>query len=153
MEISIYQYGQEREIYQLIKKVYDEFVAPEYSVSGNQVFYDWIAPEQILQRQTKSKSLWVAKENNKLVGMIEIRDNNRISLLFVDKYYQGRGIAKELFQIALKASLERDSNLKTYSVHASPYSIPIYKKLGFEETDTLQETMGIIYLPMEMNIQ
>lgn len=153
MEISSYKHGQEIEIHHLIKKVYDEFVAPDYSMAGNQVFYDWIAPEQILERQTKAKSLWIATDKNKLVGMIEIRENNRISLLFVDKNFQGKGIAKALLQIALEKSLEKEPELQKYLVHASPYSIPIYKKLGFEETDSIQETMGIIYLPMEMKIK
>jgi GNAT superfamily N-acetyltransferase len=153
MEISSYKHGQEIEIHHLIKKVYDEFVAPDYSMAGNQVFYDWIAPEQILERQTKVKSLWIATDENKLVGMIEIRENNRISLLFVDKNFQEKGIAKALLQIALERSLEKEPELQKYLVHASPYSIPIYKKLGFEETDSIQETMGIIYLPMEMKIK
>jgi len=38
-------------------------------------------------------------------------------------------------------------------VHASPFSIPIYRKLGFYETDIMQEENGIRYLPMEMEVK
>ena len=46
-----------------------------------------------------------------------------------------------------------DSKLDKFYVHASPYSIPIYKKLGFIETDKILEENGIKYLPMEMTIK
>jgi predicted GNAT family N-acyltransferase len=84
--------------------------------------------------------------------MIEIRDNKYISLLFVDKEYQGKGIAKKLFEKSLKEIIRRDPKLNKFYVHASPYSIPIYKKMGFIETDDMQEENGMKYLPMEMTI-
>lgn len=150
--IEKYKSGQERLIYQLIKKVYDEFVSIDYSEEGNRFFYDWIEPVKIAQRQQNQVNLWVAMDDSKLIGMIEIRDNKYISLLFVDKEYHGQGIAKKLFYESLKVYIQRFPELDKFYVHASPFSIPIYKKMGFVETDTLQEDHGIKYLPMEMKI-
>ena len=82
--------------------------------------------------------------------MIELRDNRNISLLFVDKNHQGKGIAKALFKESLKKCVPAGSLPDKFYVHASPYSIPVYKKLGFTETDVMQEQFGIKYLPMEM---
>ncbi len=152
MKIELYQEGQEKAIHQLIKKVYDEFVAKDYSNEGNVIFYDWISPNKIAERQSENNSLWVASEDNMIVGMIEIKNNNHISLLFVEKTYQGRGIAKVLVKEALEYCKKVDRNLETYSVNASPFSIPIYEKLGFKAIKEIQETNGIIYLPMEMKI-
>ncbi len=90
---------------------------------------------------------------NYLVGIIEIRDNKFISLLFVDKNYQGIGIARKLINESLKEVIKRDPNSDKIYVHASPYSIPIYKKIGFIATDKMQEENGIKYLPMEMEIK
>ena len=45
------------------------------------------------------------------------------------------------------------SNLDKFYVHASPYSIPVYKKMGFIETGNMMEENGIKYLPMEMTIK
>jgi predicted GNAT family N-acyltransferase len=140
-------------IFQLIKIVYDEFVAIDYSEEGNRFFYNWIEPLKIAERQKNQINLWVAMDDSKLVGMIEIRENKYISLLFVEKTYQGQGIAKFLFQKSLKECLKREPKPDKFQVHASPFSIPIYKKLGFVETDSLQEEHGIKYLPMEMKIQ
>jgi GNAT superfamily N-acetyltransferase len=152
IKITAYKEGQELIIHQLIKKVYDEFVAVDNSDEGNRFFYDWIKPSAIAGRQRKQVDIWVAFAGTELAGMIEIRDNQFISLLFVDKKYHGQGIAKRLFEKSLKEILRRDSNLDKFLVHASPYSIPVYKKMGFVETDKLQEENGIIYLPMEMKI-
>ncbi|HPM13753.1 MAG TPA: GNAT family N-acetyltransferase, partial [Bacteroidales bacterium] len=152
IRIENYQEGQEVEIHQLIKNVYDEFVSIDYSDEGNKHFYDWIDPSRIAKRQKEQINLLVALLNSKIIGMIEIRDNKNISLLFVNKQYQGQGIAKRLFHESLKFCIQRDSTLDTFYVHASPFSIPIYKKMGFNETDSLQENHGIKYLPMELKI-
>lgn len=148
--IEKYHKGQEFEVYQLIKRVYDKFVSIDYSDEGNMFFYDWIEPSRIAERQKDQINLLVALWNSKIIGMIEIRDNKNISLLFVDKQFQGRGIARSLFQESLKICIQRDSKLENFYVHASPFSIPIYKKLGFVQEDTLQENHGIKYLPMVM---
>jgi|WetSurMetagenome_2_1015567.scaffolds.fasta_scaffold142758_2 predicted GNAT family N-acyltransferase len=152
IKIENYQNGQEIEIHQLIKKVYDEFVSIDYSDEGNKFFYDWIEPSRIAERQKDQINLLVALLDSKIIGMIEIRDNKYISLLFVDKQYQGLGIAKRLFHESLKTCTQRDSILDKFYVHALPFSIPIYMKLGFIETGCLQEDNGIKYLPMEMMI-
>jgi GNAT superfamily N-acetyltransferase len=152
VKIERYQSGQEIMIYQLIKKVYDEFVSVDYSNEGNRFFYEWIKPSKIAERQRNQINIWIAFIDSKLVGMIEIRDNKYISLLFVDKEYQGKGIAKKLFEKSLKEIIRRDPKLNKFYVHASPYSIPIYKKMGFIETDDMQEENGMKYLPMEMTI-
>jgi len=153
IKIEKYQNGQEISIHELIKRVYDEFVSIDYTDEGNQFFYDWIQPAKIAERQLTQINILVAFMDSKLIGMIEIRDNKNISLFFVDKEYQGQGIARRLFQESLKNCIQRDVTLDKFYVHASPFSIPIYTKLGFGQTDTMQTKFGIKYLPMEMTIK
>lgn len=153
VKIEYYQKGQETEIHQLIRTVYDEFVSGDYTEEGNQFFYDWIHPLRIAERQQSCKSLLVAKVDSELAGMIEIRDNNTISLLFVDKAYQRQGIARRLLREFLKECTGREVIPERVYVHASPFSVPVYKKLGFVETDATQEENGIKYIPMEMRIK
>jgi GNAT superfamily N-acetyltransferase len=152
VNIEKFQIGQEESIYKLIKKVYDEFVSIDYSEEGNQFFYDWINPAKISERQKNQVNILVAVVENQIVGMIEIRENIYISLLFVDKAFHGKGIAKKLYHEALQMVFQRDPTITKFYVHASPFSIPIYQKLGFKETDTMQENNGIKYLPMEMGV-
>ena len=144
IKISRYQKGQEILIHKLIKKVYDEFVSIDYTNEGNNFFYDWIKPFNIAKRQLNQNNILVASIDSKIIGMIETRENNYISLLFVDKKYHGQGIAKTLFLELLKICKQRDPNMDKFYVHASPFSIPVYRKLGFVETDKMQEEFGII---------
>jgi GNAT superfamily N-acetyltransferase len=140
-------------INQLIRRVYDEFVAPDYDDEGNQFFYDWISPEKIVERQCRQQTLWYAIAGDEIVGMIEMRQNDHISLLFVDKSWQGKGIARELFRLGMEQSMQRDPGIKKMYVHASPFSIPVYEKLGFMAVGEMMEQHGISYLPMEMELE
>ena len=150
--IRKFEPGEEVVVYELIKRVYDEFVAGDYSDAGNNFFYNWIEPSKIAQRQADGRNMWVACEDSKLVGVVETRDDKFISLLFVEKGYQSRGIAKALFKVALNEIVERVPTTEYIYVHASPFSIPVYKKLGFEETGSMTEENGIKYLPMQVKL-
>ena len=95
---------------------------------------------------------FVATVDSQIVGMVETRDDKYISLLFVDKLYHRMGIAKALFKTALENCLCRDSTFKKFYVHASPYSINVYVRLGFKDTGGMRVENGIKYLPMEMEL-
>ncbi len=137
----------------LIRKVYDEFVAPDYSEQGNAFFYDWISPGKIAERQKDIINLFEAFADNVLIGMIEIRDDSYISLLFVDKNFHKMGIAKKLFRTALENCVKKTGQIEKFYVHASPYSIPVYQRLGFKESAQMQEENGIKYMPMEIELK
>jgi GNAT superfamily N-acetyltransferase len=146
-----FQPGQEREIYDLIKRVYDEFVAPDYTNEGNQFFYDFIRPEMMLERYSnKIDTIFTAKTNSQIIGVITLRNPDHISLLFVDKEFHGMGIARKLFN-SVEEILIKD-NVREITVHASPYSLKIYERLGFEAESGMQEVNGIKYIPMKKKV-
>jgi len=144
--------GEEYEISNLVKKVYDTFVAEESTAEGNNFFYEWISPAEISERQNEKNSIIVAKYTNKIVGMIEIRDTNKISLLFVDTMFQKRGIARTLFETSEEICKKESPETAFFFVNSSIYSAPIYKKLGFKETGSLQHSNGISFVPMKKSI-
>lgn len=152
IKIDPFKIRQECAINELIRRVYDEFVAPDYSIDGNECFYDWILPGKIADRQKNCVNLFVATVDSQIVGMVETRDDKYVSLLFVDKLYHRMGIAKALFKTALENCLSRDSTFKKFYVHASPYSINVYVRLGFKDTGGIRVENGIKYLPMEMDL-
>lgn len=152
IKLEIFKNGQETIVFELIKRVFDEFVAPDYSEEGNRFFNDWINPKSIAERQQNGRNIHLAFCESILVGMIEIRDKNHISLLFVDKNYHRLGIAKKLLLKSITNCIKIYPEIDLFLVNASPYSIPIYKKLGFTKTASLLENHGIKYMPMELKI-
>jgi GNAT superfamily N-acetyltransferase len=128
-----------------IKRVYDEFVAIDYNVLGNATFYKYIEVSEIIDRYTIGNLFYIAEFENKIIGAIEVRNLNHISLFFVDRKYQQKGIGKELFKTILKIVKDKSSFIE---VHSSPYAKDIYSKMGFTLESELLEQNGIKYYKM-----
>ncbi len=134
----------------LVNNVFSEFVAIEYSEEGKNTFNDYLKhkDEEMAQGlKTGHKKMWGYYQDNKIVGVISIRDVSHISLLFVDKKYHRKGIAKQLFNVLLEDTIKQSKTDKI-TVNSSPYAVEVYEHLGFEKTGEKQEKDGIIFVPM-----
>ena len=151
--INVYEQGDEAEINQLIKTVFDEFEAPGYTPAGNDFFYQYISPGNILKRQLQEKTLWVARHGSKITGMIEMRDKQWISLLFVDKSFHRQGIATALVHTAIAGMGDKYTEINAIFVNSSPYAVTVYERFGFRAFDEFRVTEGIRYLPMKMTLK
>ncbi|WP_338964271.1 GNAT family N-acetyltransferase [Fusobacterium nucleatum] len=126
------------------KKVYIECKDESYSEQGIETFCNFVNNKEI----TKSFKVYGAFEDNVLKGIIATDSQKRhISLFFVDKSSQGKGIGKELINIVV------NNNENSYiTVNSSRYGVPIYEKLGFvkmvEEKE--QEQDGLKFTPMKL---
>ncbi|MBN2049585.1 MAG: GNAT family N-acetyltransferase [Spirochaetales bacterium] len=149
IEYSLLQPPQASQAYDLIRRVYDEFVAPDYPPEGNEHFYTFIQPEVLIRRfSAPGHFLITADEGNRLVGVIAVRDNNHIALLFVDREYQSRGIARKLLAEA-EERIAAETGKRQATVFSSPYAVPIYQKLGFQNEGPKQTKDGITFQPMK----
>lgn len=137
---------------ELIARVYNELVASEHSPEGVQEFYRYIQPSAFLARQENNHFTLISVVQNNIVGIIEVRDYNHISLLFVAPEYQRRGIAKALFQKALQICQTNEPRLLRISVNASLYAVPIYEKLGFRGIGEKHVINGISFVPMVLHL-
>ncbi|MEW5958981.1 MAG: GNAT family N-acetyltransferase [Chloroflexota bacterium] len=144
--------GEEEEVCALINRVFDEFIAPGYTPQGILEFRNYVQPEALLERCQTSSFVLVAMGRDKVVGMIELRDNNHLSLLFVDRQYQGRGISRELLHRALNLCRRARPDLTRLTVNSSPYAVPIYEKLGFEPVEPEKVVNGIRFIPMVLRL-
>jgi predicted GNAT family N-acyltransferase len=105
-----------------------------------------------LERFSNGDVLLTAKTNNRIIGMIEVSDQNHICLLFVDKAWHGKGIAKRLVARAIATSREKDTELKYFEVNSSPYAERIYARMGFTKTADIQDVNGLKFIPMKMEL-
>jgi len=137
----------------MVDNIFNEFVGKYYSVEGNNTFKDYIKPQNILKRVTdKSSQFFTVKINNEIVGIMEIKNKDHISLLFIKKEFHGKGIGKYLFEHYLNKTKRENIEIKIITVNSSIYAEKIYSKLGFIKTNEIQEKDGIKYVPMEYRI-
>jgi Acetyltransferases len=132
----------------LVWRVFEEFEAPEYSAEGISEFKDFIALDAIMQRLAKKELLlWGCFDGENVIGVIAARKPCHISLLFVDKAYHRKGIARSLYNTLLDY-FKTDSSHIEVTVNSSPYAVEAYRRLGFGVTDKEQTVNGIRYIPM-----
>ncbi len=127
---------------------FDEFIAPDYGPDGIAEFHDFAAPEAIVGRMAEDHFVRVAIAGSAPVGMIEIRDNNHVALLFVDKAYQHHGVATSLLELALADARAANPDLARVTVNSSRFGVPAYEKLGFRQTGAERTVNGIVFIPM-----
>ncbi len=133
----------------LVWHVFKEFEAPGYADEGIREFQAFIAMDSVKERMRNNRLLlWGYWDDDKLVGMIATRPPCNISLLFVDKEYHRRGIAKSLHRTALDYYAE-NSSCHEMTVNSSPYAVEIYHKLGFVDVGTEQTVNGLRFTPMK----
>lgn len=138
----------------LVWNVFAEFVAPEYAEEGVETFRTFTEAQQLTQLLAGGRFFFLGCfDGLKLAGLIAIRDYNHISLLFVGKNYQRRGIAGQLFDKAKDRCLQANPQLREITVNSSPYAAGIYQRLGFKKTGDATVTDGMTFIPMTAVLQ
>jgi GNAT superfamily N-acetyltransferase len=146
LSIRLMRPGEEVEVSALVARVFDEFVAPDFSPEGVAEFFRYAHPTAMARRCDATNRVFVAEENDRIIGMLELRGLDHIAMLFVET--QGRGIGRELVRKALQISRKGGPSIRQVTVHASRYAAPIYRRLGFEAEGPERTENGIAYWPM-----
>ena len=136
---------------QLAEDVFMQFEAPDFPPRGVESFKSFIWGRRVKEMiEDGSFALWSCYCENQLVGMLAMRDNSHISLLFVIGDFHRQGIGRMLFAQAKKyAALHLKRKI---TVNASPYGLPFYRAIGFKETDMENVIDGVRSTPMEAKI-
>jgi hypothetical protein len=141
------------EIFRLIKDSFNCHVAPGYTEEGIDHFFLYCREQKFLERRINHK-LFVAKSltNREILGVIEIRDLQHISLFFTRNDVVGTGIGHDLHNYALSFCLNNHPDLKEITVNSSPYAVDIYSALGFKAVEGEKLLNGILFTPMVLDI-
>ena len=131
---------------ELSRRVFDEFVGPDYSQEGRNTFYRVTEPDENIPRwQAGEYMFYGAFDGEVIAGTAASRkDGSHIMLLFVDKAYHRRGIAR-----ALVEALIEDMPGNTLTVNASPYAEKAYERMGFMPIGDKAAADGMTFIPME----
>ena len=133
-------------------KTFLKFEAADYSEEGIANFKDFITDTNLKRMFDRGMyQVMGAFDGEKMVGMIALRNENHISLLFVDKEYHYRGIGRSLIA-AMDDYVKRELGKTAVSVNASPYAVGFYHKIGFRDVGLQTHSSGIIYTPMRLSL-
>ena len=124
------------------KRVFIESEDNSYTKKGIETFCNFVDNKKI----TKSFKVYGAFEDNVLKGLIATdRRKKHISLFFVDKDSQGKGIGKKLMSFII------DDNENSFiTVNSSRYAVSIYEKIGFIKTEEEKEQDGLKFTSMKL---
>lgn len=118
----------------------------DYSPGQIDRFISEYSPEKILY-YSKSRTIYVAVENNKIVATISMAKHNKIPgcaillSLFVDPEHQGCGIGTDLVKYAEREALTYPAD--TIVVPSSLTAHEFYKKLGYVDDDQTDDINAI----------
>jgi hypothetical protein len=127
----------------LIKKVFMQFEAPDYSEEGVAHFMAYLDEELEKEFATNQLQLWGTRINQQLIGILAIRSAKHVALLFVDEAHHRQGIAKGMYQTMLS-----ELTPKQLTVNSSPFAVPAYERLGFRRNGDEKTVSGIRFQPM-----
>ena len=137
---------------ELVWRTFSTFNASDYSIEGQENFKNFLFDQKLYQQYAIGNyELLTAFDQSRLVGVLLLRENRHISLLFVDGDYHRRGVGHKLVECASKYVKKKGRRFKM-SVNASRYAVPFYKHEGFKEAKIEQFEDGIRYLPMELKL-
>jgi GNAT superfamily N-acetyltransferase len=133
----------------LVWETFLKFEAPDYTAEGVETFRKFIDVEEFRSMfLTEGCFAWGCFVENKIVGMIALRDIQHVTLFFVKEEYHQLGIGKQLFALAKMTAVVEGA--KEMTVNSSAFAVEVYERLGFERTDEMQMVDGIQFLPMKL---
>ncbi len=129
-------------------RTFEKFEAPVYTPEGVQNFKEFLEDEVLYNMFLNGAYIiYVAEVDGRIVGMISLRDEIHISLLFVEEEYHRRGIGAGLIShLASHMIFETEADRMT--VNAAPFAYGFYHRVGFIDTSEERITDGITYTPM-----
>lgn len=140
--------GEEKTITPLIREAFDTHISANYSAQGVIEFYRYIDIAAIRKRIQEDHEIFIALSGQEITGIMELRNLNHISLLFVKNENKGAGIGKLLLQHAVAKC--KSAGIRDITVNSSPNSVGFYSAQGFVPEGEEEEDRGIRSVSMKL---
>ena len=135
----------------LITSLTRYFLADPDDPGAAAAFFPTIGPAALAEALAEDRYRYhVAEVDGVLAGVVGMRDGSHLYHLFVAEPFHGQGIASRLWETARREARAR-GNPGRFTVNSSRHAIPLYERLGFVGTDSLQVMNGIAFLPMRLD--
>ncbi len=131
----------------LLRDLAREFIVHESPPEGASTFLRENDEAGIREYVARGFVYHVAEDDGLLAGFVAVRDRSHLFHMFVGKQWQGRGLARRLWEVARAAAIESGGSGE-FTVNSSNHAVPVYESLGFVRTAPRQFTKGLYYNPM-----
>lgn len=138
-------------ISRLLIALAEKFVTVDFAPEAREALLRTMTPEAVSGFFESGYRYHVAELDKRIVGVVSVRGNSHLYHLFVAEEFHRQGVAKKLWQIALKASL-REGSPDEFTVNSSEYATAVYESFGFVSYLRTQEKDGIIFVPMKLSL-
>jgi GNAT superfamily N-acetyltransferase len=131
----------------LLTALAEEFIAGGFSDEGRRHLLAHFGATAIAERLSSTNYRFqVAEIDGTLVGVVAVRERTHLQYLFVSKSCHRMGVARRLWE---GARAQADNASGRFTVNASSYAVPAYRRLGFRVVGAVQEANGVRFQPME----
>lgn len=135
----------------LARSLSEKYVTPEFPTEASDAFLKSMTIDGIRQLIESGLRYHLAEINGNIVGIIGMTDNKHLYHLFVDENFQGKGIARQLWNMAME-SCKAAGNPGEFTVNSSRYAQRVYESFGFVAQSAPHERNGIVTIPMKLAI-
>lgn len=117
--------------------------------SGAEALLSSIEPHAIRQYiESEEFQYFAGLIQDKIIGVVAVREGRHLFHLFVAEPYQGKGWARRLWEHAKQVAFCTGR----ITVNSTLFAVPVYERFGFNKLGEKVETKGIAYVPMAIEL-
>ena len=144
--------GEESIVSELALNAFNEFIAFECTDEGIYEIKSFFDPVAINKRSEENSFFLVSVSKQTIIGMLEMKEYRHLSMLFVDKEFHRKGIARGLLNKSIEVAQSKNPRLRDITVNSSRYAEPVYQRMGFIRSQRMQIEKGIKFIPMVLKL-
>jgi Pyruvate/2-oxoacid:ferredoxin oxidoreductase delta subunit/GNAT superfamily N-acetyltransferase len=123
------------------------------TLQGRSAFERYAAAEAMERRGALGYRHELVYVCETLAGMIELKEPDRISMLYIHPDYANKGLGSRLIARAASRCTETTPKAKYLTVHATDNAINFYERVGFARSGPRKENGGIFSTPYKLPLK
>ncbi|HEV2538823.1 MAG TPA: GNAT family N-acetyltransferase [Frateuria sp.] len=117
----------------LARRVARRWILPEQEPAAGLALLERLGTRTLRERMRDGQRFHLAWVDGTLVGIAAMRGDSHLVHFFVGTRWQGRGIARRLWQRAMADAVRR-AGTRRFTLNATRMAVPVYVRFGFAAT-------------------
>ncbi|KRE86892.1 GCN5 family acetyltransferase [Rhodanobacter sp. Soil772] len=137
----------------LARRVTRRWILPEQPASAAPPLLLGMSARVIRKKILAGQRFHLAwQDDGRLVGVAAMRENSHLFQFFVTTRMHGDGIARRLWQRAMRDAVRR-AGTRRFTLNASAMAVPVYLHFGFLPSGPLTvSSTGLVVQPMHLDL-